>query len=81
VVAFAPPPKVAQVRDREAKRLKAEADARARRRRALEARRRSLEQRLHHAERRVDALGKDLAAATADRDRLERELREAAAEL
>jgi hypothetical protein len=81
VLAFAPPPKVAQARDREAKRLKAEADARARRRRTLEARRRSLEQRLRHAEHRVEALGKDLASATADRDRLERELRDVTNEL
>jgi hypothetical protein len=81
VVAFTPPPKVAQARDREAQRLKAEAEAQARRRRTLEARRRSLEQRLRHAERRLDALRKDLASATADRDRLERELRDVTSQL
>lgn len=81
VVAFAPPPTVDRAPDREAMRLKAEADAWARRRRTLEARRRSLEQRLRHAERRVDALGKELASATADRDRLERELREVISDL
>jgi hypothetical protein len=74
VVAFTPPRRVAEAEDREAKRLKAEAEARARRRKTLEASRRSLDQRLRHARVRVETLGKDLAAATADRDRLEQEL-------
>jgi hypothetical protein len=81
VVAFVPPRTVAQAEDREAKRLKAEADARGRRRKDLEARRRSLDLRLRHARRRVETLGKDLASATADRDRLAHELHEVAAEL
>jgi hypothetical protein len=74
VVAFTPPRRVAQAEDREAKRLKAEAEARGRQRRALETARRSLDQRLRHARARVETLGKDLAAATADRDRLDHEL-------
>ena len=81
VVAFVPPRKVAEAEDREAKRLKAEAEERARRRKGLEARRRSLDLRLRHARVRVETLGKDLAAATADRDRLQDELREVTADL
>jgi hypothetical protein len=81
VVAFAPPRRVARTEDREAKRLKAEAHARGRRRRALDASRRSLDQRLRHARARVETLGKDLAAATADRDRLEHELQRIVNEL
>jgi hypothetical protein len=81
VLAFTPPPTVAQAEDREAKRLKAEAEARARRRKALEASRRSLDQRLRHARARVETLGKDLAAATAERDRLADLLRELVADL
>jgi hypothetical protein len=81
VVAFAPPRRVAQAEDREAKRLKAEADARGRQQKALEAARRSLDQRLRHARVRVEQLGKDLAAATADRDRLEHELQKIVTDL
>jgi hypothetical protein len=81
VVAFVPPRKVAEAEDREAKRLKAEAEERARRRKGLEARRRSLDLRLRHARVRVETLGRDLAAATADRDRLQDELREVTADL
>ena len=81
IVAFAPPRRVARAEDREAKRLKAEAEARNRQRRALEAARRSLDQRLRHARVRVETLAKDLAAATADRDRLEHELQKIVADL
>ena len=74
IVAFAPARSVVQAEEREAKRLKAEAEARSRQRQGLEAARRSLDQRLRHARVRVERLGKDLAVATADRDRVEQEL-------
>jgi septal ring factor EnvC (AmiA/AmiB activator) len=80
IVPFTPPPARARAEaerdaEREAKRARADAAARVQRRKALEAKRRALEARIHRARAHVGKLTEALAAASADLDSLDRELR------
>ena len=79
IVKFTPPAKARaeaeRDAEREAKRARADAAAKAQRRKALEVQRRALEARIHRARAHVGKLTEALASASADLDRLDRELR------